>query len=355
MQERIDRLLAEAGRLGAQAALLHSPENIRYFSGFTGEGCVFLARGMRVVLTDFRYTEQAVAQAPGYEVRELAPDKSVSVLAELAAGAGAHAVAYEDDFLPVSQYNAVAAAMKGVALISLAGAGVKLRAVKDEAELALMKRAGEITDALFRYALTIAKPGVTELDIVAELEYQLAKKYQAKPAFPFIVAAGENGSMPHAIPSRRAIRAGDMVTLDFGAEYMGYKADMTRTFAVGKPSQKMAEIYAIVLAAHWKAADVLKPGAVCSAVDALARGHIRDAGYGENFGHGLGHGVGLQIHEQPGLNARCDTVLEAGMVVTDEPGIYLPGIGGVRIEDTCIITPTGWESLFTATKDLVIL
>ncbi len=355
MQERIDRLLAEAGRLGAQAALLHSPENIRYFSGFTGEGCVFVAKGARVVLTDFRYTEQARAQSPGCEVREVAPEKAPAALAGLVSDAGTKSVACEDDFLPVTQYNAIAGALEGTALVSMAGAGVRLRTVKDASELKLMKRAGEITDELFQYALTIARPGVTELDLTAELEYRLAKQYGAKSAFPFIVAAGENGSMPHAIPSARAIRRGDMVTLDFGAEYMGYKADMTRTFAVGKPSEKMAEIYGIVLAAHRMAADALKPGTVCSAVDALARGHIRDAGYGENFGHGLGHGVGLQIHELPGLSARCDTVLEAGMVVTNEPGIYLPGIGGVRIEDTCIITPSGWESLFKAPKDLIIL
>lgn len=355
MLKRIERLLSELKNAGAEAALLHSPENIRYFSGFTGEGCVFIAPGTRAVLTDSRYTEQAQNQAPGFAVKEIGLDKFTDAIAALTRETGVKAVGYEDDWLPVLQYRKIAEALPGIETVPAAGIAVRIRMVKDAEEIRSLKRAGEITDGVFQYALSIAKPGMKEITLSAELKYYMAKQYLAQPAFEFIIASGENGSMPHAIPSERAIAKGDMVTLDFGAEYKGYRSDMTRTFAVGAPSARMAEIYGIVLAAHLRAAEYLKPGAECRAVDAVARDYIRECGYGANFGHGLGHGVGLQIHEQPNLNTRSEAILGPGMAVTNEPGIYLPGIGGVRIEDTCIITQSGFESIFVSDKNLIIL
>lgn len=355
MANRIEKLTTALKPIGAAAMLLHSPENIRYFSGFTGEGCVFIASGVQAVLTDSRYTEQAMRQAPGFAVMELAMDKFTGTIAGLAGDNGIKTIGYEDDWLQVSQYNKLAGALSGIVLVPTGALCIKIRSVKDSSEIQCLKKACDITDQAFKYALTIAKPGISEIELSVELKYYIAKKFKSQPSFEFIVAAGENGSMPHAIPSDRLIKQGDMVTLDFGAEYCGYKADMTRTFSVGEPSAKMKEIYAIVQEAQIRASRALGPGVDCKVVDAVARDYIRDCGYGSNFGHGLGHGVGLMIHEQPVLNAKSEAVLAPGMAVTVEPGIYLPGIGGVRIEDTCIITETGWESLFVSDKNLIII
>lgn len=355
MGERIERLLGSAAALGADTVVLHATENIRYFCGFTGEGCALVASGRRTIFTDSRYTEQAEGQAAGFDIVDVGPRKTEELAAEIMREAGARAVAFEDERLTVSQFRALEATLGAIPLKGLGNACVRLRAVKDGVEIGHLKKAAEITDAVFRYALTIARPGITELDLCAELKYHMAKRYGAAPAFEFIVASGVNGSMPHAIPSEKKIEAGDMVTLDFGAEWEGYKADMTRTFAVGRPSDAMREVYEIVREAQGRAADALAPGADCRAVDAVARDFIRARGYGGSFGHGLGHGVGLQVHEEPRLSPRAEGALAPGMAVTVEPGIYLPGVGGVRIEDTCVVTSDGWESLFVSDKGLIIL
>lgn len=355
MSKRIDMLLAYLGGKGAQALLLHSPENIRYFTGFTGEGCAFLVKGTSVILTDSRYTEQAQKQAPDCIVMEPADRNYPAAVAALAKEHSVTALGFEDDYLSFAQHSKFAETLSSVRLLPIGDLCVRLRAVKDSEEIKLLRKACQITDQAFQFFLTILKPGISEIEISNELKYYMAKHHKVQPSFDFIVAAGENGSMPHAIPSERLIQAGDMVTLDFGAEYCGYHADMTRTVAVGKPSNKLLEVYRIVQEAQARAAEALAPGKECRAVDAVARDLIRQHGYGDNFGHGLGHGVGLQIHELPVLGARGDMVLEAGMAVTVEPGIYLPGVGGVRIEDTCLITETGWESLFVSEKSLIIL
>jgi Xaa-Pro aminopeptidase len=355
MIERISKLISSLSQVEAEAALLHSPENIRYFSGFTGEGCAFVAPGALAILTDSRYTEQAQKQSPGFTVFEVVQDQFASKIASLAAENGIKTIGFEDSWLPVSQYRDFCRALGTIVLIDTGSICVKIRSIKDSSEISFLKQACDVTDKAFQYALTIAKPGISEIEMSVELKYYIAKNYKLPPSFEFIVAAGETGSMPHATPSDRPIKNGDLVTLDFGADFNGYKADMTRTFAVGTPSDKMKEIYGIVLEAQLRASRALGPGVECKAVDAIARSYIREHGYGSCFGHGLGHGVGLQIHEQPVLNPRSETVLAPGMAVTVEPGIYLPGIGGVRIEDTCIITETGWESLFVSDKNLIIL
>lgn len=353
MEHRIAKLLHALPGLSADAIVFHKPQNIRYFSGFTGEGYLFISSTERVIVTDSRYTEQAHRQSADFIILERAFDGFLSTLAELSASASS--VAYEDDFISVAEFHTIEQALPGKTLVSAQGIGAKQREIKDEAEIAALTRACEITDAVFQRALDIARPGITEKDLVTELIYDMARRFKAGPSFDFIVAAGENGSMPHAVPGDRIMRAGDMVTLDFGAEYEGYKADMTRTFALGRPSDTMQEIYNIVHEAQAKAADALHPGASCSATDAVARDLITAYGYGSNFGHGLGHSVGLEIHESPRLSKKSTATLQSGMAVTVEPGIYLPGIGGVRIEDTCLITDTGWVSLFKSDKKLIIL
>lgn len=353
MEHRISKLLAALPGLGADAIVIHKPQNIRYFTGFTGEGYAYISPSARVIVTDSRYTEQAHRQSPDMEILERTFDGFFSTLADLSKSVSV--LAYEDDFLSVVEFRQIEQALSGKAFVSSQCIGARLREIKDETEIAALRRACEITDAVFQRALDITRPGITEKDLVTELLYDMARRFKAGPSFDFIVAAGENGSMPHAVPGDRIMRAGDMVTLDFGAEYQGYKADMTRTFALGRPSDTMLEIYNIVHEAQAKAADALHPGASCSAVDAVARDLITAYGYGSNFGHGLGHSVGLEIHESPRLSKKSTATLQSGMAVTVEPGIYLPGIGGVRIEDTCLITDTGWVSLFKSDKKLIIL
>ncbi len=355
MKQRISNLTAELATIGAEAGLFHSAENIRYFSGFTGEGLVLLHQAGAVLITDSRYTEQALNQSPGFEVLERSFDKFLPTLREQLTRFGAHTVAFEDGVVSVADWNELKSALPDTALVSFAGLPERLRLIKDAEEVACLLEAGRITDDIIEHAWKITKPGMTELELVAELDYYMASRHKAKSAFAYIVAAGPNGSMPHAIPSHRAIATGDLVTIDFGAEYKGYKADMTRTFAVGQPSAQMAEVYAIVLEAQLRASAALKPGVACRAIDSIARDYIREHGYGDRFGHGTGHGVGLMIHEAPRLSQLSDAVLAEGMVVTVEPGIYLPGIGGVRIEDTYIITADGAQSIFKANKNLVIL
>ncbi len=355
MKQRISNLTAGLGAIGAQAGLFHSAENIRYFSGFTGEGLVLLHTAGAVLITDSRYTEQALNQSPGFEVLERSFDKFLPTLREQLTRFGAHTVAFEDTVVSVADWNELRDALPGTDLVSFAGLPERLRLTKDVDEVECLLEAGRITDDIIAYAWKITKPGMTELELVAELDYYMASHHKAKSAFAYIVAAGPNGSMPHAIPSDRAIATGDLVTIDFGAEHKGYKADMTRTFAVGQPSAQMAEVYAIVLEAQLRASAALKPGVSCRAIDSIARDYIRERGYGDRFGHGTGHGVGLMIHEAPRLNQLSDAILTEGMVVTVEPGIYLPGVGGVRIEDTYIITADGARNIFKANKNLVIL
>ncbi len=353
MKHRVDRLLDALPGLGAEAIVVHKPQNIRYLTGFTGEGYAYFSPSAQVIVTDSRYTEQAHRQSEGFDILERGFDGFMSTLASLADTTAT--LAYEDDHLTVAELRGIEQALQGRALVSAQGIVAKLREIKDEAEIAALKRACEITDAVFARALDIARPGITEKDLVTELIYDMARRFKAGPSFDFIVAAGENGSMPHAVPSERVMRQGDMVTLDFGAEYQGYKADMTRTFALGRPSDTMQEVYNIVREAQAKAAEALRPGADCRAVDAVARDLIAAYGYGGNFGHGLGHSLGLEIHESPRLSAKSTATLQSGMAITVEPGIYLPGVGGVRIEDTCLITDTGWVSLFKSDKNLIIL
>ena len=302
MNQRIKKLTERLASIGAEAGLFHSAENIRYFSGFTGEGMVFLHANGAVLITDPRYTEQAASQCPGFEVLERSFNYFLTTLRELVQRFGVRTLAFEDGVVPVADWRALQEVLSGTALISFAELPEQLRTIKDQGEIDCLLQAGRITDDIIEHAWKITKPGMTELDLVAELDYYMAKQHKAKPAFAYIVAAGENGSMPHAIPSDRVIKHGDMITIDFGAEYKGYKADMTRTFAVGQPSELMADLYAIVLEAQLRSSAALKPGLSCKEADSLARDYIREKGYGDRFGHGTGHGVGLMIHENPRLN-----------------------------------------------------
>lgn len=354
--DRILRLL-ELTNLGAdEAIIVHKPANIFYLSAFTGEGVLFLSRESTALVTDFRYTEQAEHQSPGFVVHETAKDRtSTAVVAELMNRHNFRLAYYEDDFVTVKQMSAMQEASPSVQFASLDRQPEKLRSIKDEGELKAMAKACAISVQAFDYICSVIAEGMTEKDIRLKLDFRMLELGAQDLAFSTIVASGENGSLPHAVPGERKIRKGDMITLDFGAKCAGYCADMTRTVAVGNPTAQMKEIYDIVLQTQLVCQDALAPGKVCRDIDSIARRMIGDKGFGKYFGHGLGHSVGIDIHETPNLNQICEDTLAEGHVVTVEPGIYIPGVGGVRIENTCVITQTGAESLVRAPRELLIL
>lgn len=350
--EKVRRLLRERE---ADALLVTNAVNRRYLTGFSGTaGVVLITADRAALITDFRYREQASAQAEGFEVVEHGPDLKADVAA-LARGWGVSRVLFEDYDVSVAEHRGWAEKFQPAKLVPGGRLVEKLRAEKDEAELAVMREAVELADRAFRHVLPKIKPGVTEREIALELEWFMRGQGADAPAFTTIVASGERSALPHGVASDRAIGSGEFVTLDFGAYYKGYCSDLTRTVVVGKASDRHREIYEIVLEAQRTALEGIRPGMTGREADALTRDVIKRYGYDEYFGHGTGHGLGMEIHEAPRLSRTDETVLVPGMTVTVEPGIYLPGFGGVRIEDVVVITETGIEILTRAPKELIVL
>jgi len=353
---RLEKTLNAAGMGRQDGLLIHKPSNIFYLSGYTGEGLLAAGTGFQAIITDFRYTEQAERQAPGFQV--LMVEKGVShaaLAAQLFQAHGIKQVRYEDDKVTVRGFERIKKDMPGFAFSPLDGAPEKIRRLKDEGELALIEEACNISCRAFEALLPRIKPGLTEKQLQIMLDYAMLDMGADSLAFDTIVASGVNGSLPHAIPSDKKVEADEMITFDFGAKKGGYCADMTRTVSLGRPGAEMKRIYDTVLLAQETCEAMLAPGRVCSDIDAEARRIIDGAGYAGRFGHGLGHGVGIDIHEEPRLSAPCGDLLEEGHVVTVEPGIYVPGLGGVRIENTCAITKDGGRTLVHAQKALLIL
>ena len=346
-------------RLGPRAAVVvHDPSNMFYLTeGYSGEGLVFISQERRVIVTDFRYTEQAGKQAPAFEVVMTDKDKKAKqAVAELAASGGITELRVETNYLSVDSFNELKAAVgEEVSFVSLSEAPQKLRQTKTPAEVVAIRKACDITSEAFSAILPKIREGMTEKELQIELDFTMFRLGAEELAFSTIVASGENGSLPHAIPGSRVIREGDMITMDFGAKVGHYCADMTRTVALGKPSDEMRKIYETVLRAQTMCVDALSAGKSCFEIDKLARDYIDARGYAGRFGHGLGHSVGIDIHEEPRLNTICHDILKPGIVITVEPGIYVPGLGGVRIEDTCLVKENGCVPLTTADKQLIIL
>jgi Xaa-Pro aminopeptidase len=343
---------------GLDAMLVLSPVNRRYLSGFTGSaGVLLVTREEAVFLTDFRYTQQAVAQCKHCRIVEYpnGANPNTALFAELQAK-GAKRLGFESDFVTYAQHQSFQAAFTGLELIPSAGLVDELRLHKDASELAILRQAAQVADDAFAHILTFLKPGLTERAVALELETFMRKAGADSSAFDIIVASGHRSALPHGRASDKVIEKGDFVKMDFGAYYQGYNSDLTRTVVLGEPSEKQREIYETVLEAQLHAVANIKAGMTGREADALARDIIAAKGYGDNFGHSLGHGLGMLVHEQPSLSQlRGDHVLEPGMVVTVEPGIYLPEWGGVRIEDDIVITDNGNEVLTKSTKQLLIL
>ncbi len=322
------------------AVLISSPENMRYIAGFTGEGYVVISNNERYVFTDSRYSEKAEEETEGYIVSEgnvfeyLEKFDTVGVeekhITCLIADKIKNKV-YKSEFLD------------------------SMRMVKTPEEIEKIRIAEEIACRSFEKVLEYVSVGVRECDIAREFEYIMKKEGAQGPAFETIVISGKKTSLPHGVPSDKKLEKGDLVTMDFGCLYEGYRSDVTRTFCIGKANEKQREIYEIVKEAQQVGLDTIRCGITGREADAVARKVIEDRGYGEYFRHALGHGVGLAIHELPNLSPRCEIVLKPGMIVTCEPGIYIPDFGGVRIEDTVVVTENGIENLCRLSKDLIEL
>ena len=353
-----ERLVEMLGLTAQSAVVVHNPSNMFYLTqGYTGEGCVYVSGTRRVIITDFRYTEQAEQQAPGFQV--VMTEKGMNHhqwVAKLCGDDQVTALRYEDDYLTVRSYEALRSAVGDSVIFStLNKAPEKLREIKSPAEVEAMRRAAAITSAAFDAILPKIQEGMTEKDLQIELDFTMLRLGADGNAFSTIIASGENGSLPHAIPGARKLRKGDMITMDYGAKVGGYCSDMTRTVALGEPSAEMRRVYDTVLHAQTICEEALAAGKSCFEIDKMARDYIDAQGYAGRFGHGLGHAVGIDIHENPRLSMLCQDTLEAGVVITVEPGVYIPGLGGVRIENTCLVTENGSEPLTTAPKHLIIL
>jgi Xaa-Pro aminopeptidase len=352
--EKLQKLRAVIEKLGMDGMLITSPYNRRYMTNFTGSAGVVLISGESAqFITDFRYIEQAAKQCEGYEIVKHTGSIPEEV-AKQAKNLGIKKLGFEEDYLTFSAYKAYEKAVEGE-LVPVSGEIEKLRLIKTEAEINILKEAAKIADAAYKHILEFIRPGLTELEVSNELEFFMRKAGAVSSSFDTIVASGFRSALPHGVASDKVIEKGDMVTLDYGAYYNGYVSDITRTLAVGQPDAKLKEIYDIVLEAQLRGMKGFKPGMTGKEADALTRDYITEKGYGEYFGHSTGHGIGLEVHEGPALSFRSDVVLEPGMVVTCEPGIYIPGLGGVRIEDDTLITKEHNEALTHSTKELIIL
>jgi Xaa-Pro aminopeptidase len=351
MGGRGDRLAAGLAERELDLILVTNLTNVRYLTGFTGtNGACVCGSETRLFLTDFRYTERAAAEVEGWETITVADDWLAGIAAHLTGHFG-----FEDDHVSVRLLERLRGKLaEGAEPVAAGGAVEKLRRVKDEAELKAIAAAAEMADEVWRWSVERGLGGRAERDVARAAEARI-RELGGDPSFPAIVAAGPNGALPHAEPGERQIEHGDLVVFDMGAKLDGYCSDGTRTFAIGEPGERAREVYETVRSAQGAALEAVAAGIGGEALDAVARGAIDAAGHGERFGHGLGHGVGLEVHEAPRLSPRSEDVLAAGEVVTVEPGVYLPGELGVRIEDLVVVTGEGCRNLSGLPKELQLV
>ena len=341
---------------GLDAMLLTSEANCYYATGFMGEGIALVTRRGSWYFTDSRYTEAAdKAIGNAAVIREVSREKPFSVLInEALAEAGAEKAGFEDQRMTVAEH-AVYSEKLHCTLTPASALMTELRGSKDEEELSCMTAAQRIAEGALEQILKEIRPGMTEKEIAARLNYLMVSAGAEKTSFDTIVASGPNGSMPHAVPGMRKVREGDFITMDFGCVYKGYCSDMTRTVALGRPSDEMRNVYDIVLQAQLAGIAAARAGVTGAAIDGAARKVIQDAGYGSCFGHSFGHSLGIDIHEAPNAAPGNDKPMPDGAVVSAEPGIYLPGKFGVRIEDVMILRPDGAQVITKAPKALLVL
>lgn len=355
MEKRINKLKEKLKEKNIEAFLVTKRENVRYLSQFTGTaGKLLITQNDSIFITDFRYLDQAADQTDGCVIEEIS-SKFVEGFSELLKRKKIKNLSFESQDLNFKTYQNLKEKLELDSLNPQESIVEELRMIKDKSEIDKIKKAVEIADRGFQFLVDFIQPGKTEKEVALELEFFMKRQGGEANAFDFIVASGKRGALPHGVASDKKIEMGDLVTIDFGTVVQGYHSDITRTIAVGEPDDKLRDIYELVLTAQEKVIAEIKAGMSCFDADKIARDFIAEAGYKDNFGHGLGHGLGLEIHEGPRLSYTSEADLKTGMVVTDEPGIYISGLGGVRIEDDLLITEDGCEVLNSAPKELIIL
>lgn len=351
--ERIGRIFKFMKQHGLECMAVKDVSAIRYLTGFTGDSSLLYADDrVAVLVTDGRYTEQAKAELKYCRVMEYKAKHNNSIWEGIAQLAGSHAkIGFDGDAYSYEEYRTLRSLLpETTEMVSVDLRG--LRMVKDERELESLWQAHKIADGAFEQLLKEIKAGMTEKELAARLEYYMRSLGSEGVSFDTIVASGHRSALPHGAPTDKAIEVGDFVTFDFGALYNGYHSDTTRTVVMGMANSWHREIYTVVQEAQYRGIKAARPGITGKELDAEIRDYIESRGYGKYFTHGLGHGVGLEIHELPNINSRGDTVLEEGMVFSIEPGIYIQGRGGVRIEDTVVLTREGARSLTSLKKTL---
>jgi Xaa-Pro aminopeptidase len=356
MKSRIKRLQKILKDENLDAFLVTYLPHVRYLSGYTGSnGIMLITPNDSNFLTDFRYQEQSKKQVQGSKItmvqRDLysgLPDVPGLKLKRIKLG-------YEAEFVSCKIYRKLKVLLPYCLLVPMEQSVETLTIRKDREEIENIKKAAEITDLVFSEILDIIKPGVIELDLAAEIEYRMKGFGSSTPYYETIVASGKRAALPHGVASNKKIQRGDFVTMDFGAVWDGYTADLTRTVLVGKATQRQKTIYHTVFKAQEQAKSRVRAGIKACDLDKIARDIIKKAGYSKYFGHGLGHGIGLLIHDNPAINPTNQQVLEPGMIITIEPGIYIPNWGGVRIEDDVLVTQRGYEVLTVSDRELLEL
>lgn len=338
------------------AIIISDGYSMRYLSGFSGEtGFLYISKNKNILLTDSRYTVQAEKEAADFEVVQIEKGDYVGEIKKISQNENLQRVGFENESISYSEYIMLKNSFCAKTLVEADDKISALRIVKMPFEIENMKKAESIGDLAFEKILSFIKPGVTELEVAAMLEFYMKSAGAERLSFETIVASGINSSMPHAVPTNKKIEKGDFVTMDFGCKYNGYCSDMTRTVVVGKANDKQKEIYNIVLEAQIAGLESVKSGKKGWEIDKISRDIILKAGYGECFGHGLGHSVGLFIHESPRLSPSENGIIPENCIETVEPGIYIKGFGGVRIEDMVLVTKDGYENLAHSPKQLIEL
>jgi Xaa-Pro aminopeptidase len=357
MSARADRLTDKLAGAEVDAVLITDLVNVRYLTGYTGtNGLALIGPDARAFVTDFRYVEQAAEEVdPAFERLKASVDL-LEAIKDALPGSGELRLGFESAHVSVREHERLRGLVPDrVELVGVTGLVEELRAVKDPAELAAIRAAAALADDAYEQLIAGGLVGRTERELALELEFDLRRRGAEQPSFSPIVAAGPHGALPHASPREVEVRRGELVVIDWGAQLDGYCSDCTRTVAAGHAGDHGREIYQLVLDAQLAGLEAVKPGAGGREVDSVARDRIEAAGHGEHFGHGLGHGVGLDVHEAPRLAQRSDAVLEPGNVVTVEPGVYLPGELGVRIEDLVLVIDDGREIVTRISKELTVV
>ena len=357
MKKRISSLKSNLKKKKSLPYMVSDLNNIRYLTGFTGSYAVFLmTEGGSFLISDSRYEEYARSILPKQIKFILQSGSFKETLRDLCKSLNITNLFIEENNFPVVSFFELKKFLRKVKLIPGGNEVNFIRMIKDDEEIKILAEAAALTDRCFSHLTSIIKPGITEWDISVEIEYFYRKNGCRKTSFDSIVASGAASSMPHYEPCmNKKIMPGDIILIDMGCEYQGYNSDLTRTFFINSVDPELEKIYMVVKEAQRRAIEAVKPGINAGRLDKVARDYISEAGYGDNFGHGLGHGYGMEVHELPSIRKDGEIVLKKNMTITIEPGIYIPGKGGIRIEDMVLVTASGGTALTKSTKELIVL